>query len=335
VVIGAILGVAGFALEQARATWRPHLVRTARGWRVSQPYLGINQPQLADGHLAWQAGPYTITMELGRGRTRLIGVGHDAQSVWPPALSSAGVVWLETAGETAQTRLVYSYSFSSHRRRLLLETRADLQPPVVSGSSAYWLRGVGGETGVVACDLTSGRRRVVATGRDLGPFLVAGSPLVAWSRQAQAAAPFAMTVLDTADGTTRTLALPGQTSGAVFDAPVLAGDTLVWLRAESQGGPATITAYDLRTFAATQVATGSSLVAPACDGRTVVWAQPSRDGPDELVMGRRLASDEQPFVIARIRGSIQSVMVSGGTVAWWVSGDNTASSWVETASLPR
>jgi hypothetical protein len=333
VAVGAVLGAAGFTIEQSRATWRPHVVRTATGWRVTQPYLGINQPQLAGEHVAWQAGPYTITMELGGGRAKLIGVAHDAQSLWPPAVSTAGVVWLETAGGPVQTRRVYSYGFSSHRRRLLLETQADLQPPVVSGPTACWLRGVGHLTGVVACDLTSGQRRVLATGRDLGPFLLAGEPHVAWSRQPQSEAPFTITVLDTTDGTTRTVALPGQTSGAVFDTPILAKGTLVWLRV-NKTRLAAITAYDLSTFTATQVATGVSLSAPAFDGTTVVWAQLAPGGGDELVMGRHLASDKS-FQIARVHGAVQSVMVSGPTVAWWVAGDNAAVSWIETTRLPQ
>ena len=118
VVCGAIIGVAGFAFEQAHADWRPHATRTATGWRVTQPVLGVNGPALAGGHLAWQAGPYTIVMDLRSGKTKLVGAAADAQSVEPPAVSSAAAVWVELSGEPHQRTVVYSYDFASRRRQL-------------------------------------------------------------------------------------------------------------------------------------------------------------------------------------------------------------------------
>ncbi len=332
VVVGAILGVAGFALEQAHADWRPQATRTAHGWRVSQPYLGINQPALAGDHLAWQAGPYTIVMDLSSGKAKLVGAARDAQSLTPPAVSSRAVLWLEYTGPGAQRTLVYAYDFSSHRRQRLLETSAGLDTPAVAGATVYWLRGKGSATAVVACDIAGGRRRVLATGDGLGPFLLADGSLVVWSHQGQPTAPFTLTVFDRADGTTTDLALPGQTPGAIFDTPVLANGTLAWLRMDKLSGLATISTYDLRTLSGRQIAAGRALVAPGFDGATVVWAQPATGGAGYVVMGQRLAGGGA-FRIARVAAGLQSVMVSGDTVAWWMR--TGSQSWIETARMPQ
>jgi hypothetical protein len=172
---------------------------------------------------------------------------------------------------------------------------------------------------------------VLATGSGLGPFLLAGGSLVAWSHQGRPLGPFTLTVLDTAAGTTTGLALPGQTSGAIFETPILAGGTLAWLRTDKQSAAAAISTYDLRTLVARQIAAGRDLVAPAFDGATVVWAQPAAEGGDD-VMGQRLAGGAA-FRIARVPEGVESVMVSGDRVAWWVGRGSL--SWVEISRLPR
>jgi hypothetical protein len=331
-VVGAIIGVAGFAFEQTHTDWRPHATKTVRGWRVTQPYLGIDEPVMAGDHLAWQSGPYTITMDLRSGKSRLIGNAGDTQSLTPPAVSSSAAMWVEYTPGAQEKTLIYAYDFSSHRRQRLLETSADLDTPAVAGSTVYWLRGQSSATAVVACDIASGRRRVLATGSGLGPFLLAYGSLVVWSHQGQPGGLFTLTVLDTTDGTTTSLALPGQASGTIFETPILAGDTLAWLRTDKQSAAATISTYDLRTLAARQVAAGRDLVAPAFDGATVVWAQPGAEGGGDDVMGQRLAGGAA-FRIARVPESVDSVMVSGDRVAWWVG--RGPLSWVETSRLPR
>jgi hypothetical protein len=332
VAVGAILGVAGFALEQAHADWRPQATRTALGWRVSQPYLGINEPALAGNHLAWQAGPYTIVMDLSSGKAKLVGAARDAQSLTSPAVSPRAVLWLEYTGSTRQRTVVYAYDFSEHRRQRLLETGATLDTPAVAGATVYWLRGSGSATAVVACDIASDRKRVLATGSGLGPFLLADGSLVVWSHQSQPAAPFTLTVLDTAAGTTTHLALPGQTPGAIFVPPVLADGTLVWMRVDKLSGVATISTYDLRTLSGGQITAGRALVAPGFDGATVVWAQPAAGGGGYVVMGQHLAGGDA-FRIARVATGLQSVMVSGDTVAWWMR--TGSQSWIETARMPQ
>ena len=270
-------------------------------------------------------------MDLGSGRTKLVGAARDAQSLTPPAVSPRAVLWLEYTGSTRQRTLVYAYDFSEHRRQRLLETSASLDTPAVAGATGYWLRGSGSATAVVACDIASDRKRVLATGSGLGPFLLADGSLVVWSHESQPAAPFALTVLDTAAGTTTDLALPGQTPGAIFDEPVLAGGTLVWLRIDKQQRAATISTYDLRTLAGRQIAAGTWLVAPGFDGATVVWAQPATGGGGYVVMGQRLAGGDTFRVAAWPPGC--SVMVSGDTVAWWMR--TGSQSWIETARMPQ
>ena len=335
VVCGAILGVAGFAFEQGHANWRPHATRTSAGWRVTQPRLGIDGADLAGDHLAWQAGPYTIVMDLNSGATRLVGAATDAQSVWPPAVSPRGAVWMEVAdgpGKQTQT-LVYAYDFTSRRRRHLLQTSSDLSAasPVVTGTTAYWLSDRDGTSLVTSCDINGGGPRVLASGSDLGPFLLADGSLVIWSSQPRPSAPFSLTVLDTSSDTTSDLTLPGQ-SGASFDSPVLADGTLVWLRSANQSGGDAIYSYDLHTLSARQVVSGDSLVGPAFDGSTVVWAQPAASGSGDVVMGLRLPGGT-PFRIAAVSGDVSSVLVSGTRVAWLVGAGPRSS--LATARLPQ
>ena len=330
VVAGAILGVAGFAYDHTHADWRPHLTRTSTGLRVTQPVGDINEPVLSGDHLVWQDGSYTIALDLSSGTSRLIGAAHDGQSVMPPIASSEAASWLESSGDAPQHTLLYLYAFSSHRRQLVLSAASGLDPPALGGQTLYWLRGRGSTTAVVACDAASGRRRVLATGEGLGPFLMADASLVAWSHQDTPGGAFTLTVYDLRLGTMTDLQLPGQTPGAIFDTPILAGGTLAWLR-WSKTGPATITTYDLDTLAERQVVSGRALVGPGFDGSTVVWAQPSPTGGDD-VMGLRLASGVA-FRVAHVATGVQSVLVSGDRVAWWV---RTAShAWIETTRLPR
>ncbi len=328
-MVGALLGVAGFAADQTHSDWRPQATRTAVGWRVTQPSVGVSEPSLAGDHLAWQAGTYTVAMDLRSGKARLLGNAADPRSLTPPVVSSSTVVWVADAPDTRDATVVYLYDFSSGRRRHLSQTSADLDTPAVAGTSVCWLRGQGSATAVVACDLASGQQRVLASGSGLGSFLLADGALVAWSRQTRPSSPFVMTMLDTSDGATTDLALPGQTSGAIFATPILAGDTLAWLRTDAQGR-STISTYDLRDLSGRQIAAGRGLVGPGFDGATVVWAQPAASGGED-VMGLRL-SGGPAFRIARVTGAVQSVMVSGDRAAWWVgTGPN---SWIGVSRLP-
>jgi hypothetical protein len=334
---GGALGAAAFALEQARADWRPHVTRTATGWRIRQPHVQMNTPALAGRHLAWQAGPDTIVMDLSSGDTRLIGAGHDSQSVFPPVVSRDAVAWAETTGSSSQTTSVYSYDFSSGRRRHR-QTPSLWTGPVLVGATAYWAADWGDTdangAAVVGCDLRTGHRRTLATLTHYAGFLAADDSFVVWSRQDAPLAPFTLTVMDVTNGDQNQIALPGQTSGATFDAPVIANHTLVWLRIDTQSRIDTITAYDLRTFAYTLVASGRGLSPPGFDGTTVVWSQPAPDGQSQLIMGLRLSTGAA-FQIAQVDGAVQSAIVSGGTVAWWIDGGDAGASWIETARLPR
>jgi hypothetical protein len=328
VVIGAVVGVAGFAWEQAHAGWRPHVVAISTGRRVTQPSLGIDDPSLAGDHVAWSAGPYTIVMDLRSGKTRLVGDARDAQSLAPPDVSAHVAAWAEYSSGPDDTNLVYAYDFSSGRRQRLLETHAPLiAAPVVAGDTVVWLSGTSRAATVVSCDLTTGRRRVLAHGSHLGPFLFADGPFVAWSRQTRPEAPFTLVVINTATNEVGDITLPDQ-SGASFDAPILADDTLVWQR--SAGQTSTVNAYDLRSLVGHEVASGPLVGAPGFDGVTVAWAR--RSGAGYEIMSAPLSGG--PAVrVARVAQNVQSVMVSGATVAWWAGSGQR--SRLQTARLPQ
>ena len=289
VVVGAIVGVAGFAYEQVHATWHPHVSRTAKGWRVRQPDGDIDDPALAGDHLVWQNGPNTIALDLSSGKGRLIGVAQDAQSVMPPVVSSAAASWLEFTGDARQQTLLYLYDFSSHRRRLLLSTAAGLDPPAVGPDAVYWLRGQGDATAVVSCDIGSGRRGILTTGSGLGPFLMADGSLVAWSHQDAPGSAFTLTVRNLAPARRPTSTCPGRVRARSSTRRSSPSGTLAWLR-RSQDGFATITTYDLehagrtrgRRAAAPSSGPGST-ARPSCgpsrralEPATTSWACASR-----------------------------------------------------------
>ena len=328
IAVGALLGVAGFAVDQERATWRPVIAKTASGWRVSQPHLGVDQPALAAGRLVWTAGAYTVMADLDSGRSKLLGVAGSSHSVFPPAISSRFAVWQDVTGTTSQQSRVFSYDVRVGRRQHRPTGPLDSEP-IVCGTTAYWASpAAGGTDAVVACDLETGRRRVLAQVPHFVGWLTADSDYVVWARQPAPQAQFTLTVFELATGIAHDLVLPGQSPGSHFGEPVLAGGVLVWLRMPPSG-PSTIEAYDLRSAAASLVATGAGLTTPAFDGATVVWAQ--QDGPDAVVYGRRPAGGDL-LTIATVRAPVASVMVSGRTVAWWAGVG--ADSWVATARLP-
>jgi hypothetical protein len=158
---------------------------------------------------------------------------------------------------------------------------------------------------------------------------MASSPLVAWSQQGSPDAPFELTLYDSTTGTLSPLRLPGQTPGAVFEPPILADETIAWLRADTADPAATITTYDLASLAERQIVQGRGLVGPGFDGSTVVWAQPSGNG--DAIMAQPLGTDA-PVTVAQVAAGVQSVVVSGDTVAWWIR--TATRSWIETARLP-
>jgi len=329
VVAGAIIGVAGFFVEQSHTDWRPQVTRTSAGFRITEPGAGIGDPALAGDHLAWQDGPYTLVMDLRTGRTRLVGDGVNAGSVASPAVSIDGVVWEEAAGGSGRRAGVYAFDFATGRRLVLGQADTAPTTPALSGADVYWLSGASGDQ-VVGCRLTGGSPTVIAHQTGIGQFLMADGTVVARSGQGSAGAPFALTVHDVASAATADLRLPGQTPGAVFEPPILAGEILAWLRADASDSAAAITTYDLTTLAERQIVQGRGLVGPGFDGQTVVWAQPS--GTGDAIMALRLSASA-PVTVAHVPASVQSVTVSGDTVAWWV---RTASrSWIETARLPQ
>ena len=325
VVAGAVLGVAGFAVDQTHANWGPHVARTASGWRITEPGAGIGDPALAGDRLAWQDGPYTVLMDLDTGGTRLVGDGLNAASVASPAISHRGLAWEEAVGGNKHRSYVYAFDFATGRRLLLGHADTSPTTPAVSITMVYWWS----DGNVMGCRLSGGEPRVIAAKGGIGQFLMAAGSLVAWSQQGSPGAPFEITLHDTASGDTAQLRLPGETPGAVFDPPILAAGTLAWLRADKRDSTASITTYTMETLTEHAVTSGRALVGPGFDGSTVVWAQPSGDG--EAIMALTLGATT-PVTVAHVVAGVQSVLVSGDTVAWWMRTSNR--SWIETARLP-
>jgi hypothetical protein len=325
VAAGAVLGVAGFAVEQTHANWHPHVARTATGWRITEPGAGIGDPALSGDRLAWQDGPYTVLMDLDTGRSRLVGDGLNAGSVASPAISHRGLAWEEAAGGSRRRSYVYAFDFATGRRLLLGQADTAPTTPAVSGAMAYWPSA----GHVIGCRMSGGKPRVIGAAAGSGQFLMAAGSLVAWSQQGSPGAPFQITLHDTVSGSTAQLRLPGETPGAVFDPPILAAGTLAWLRADRSDATTSITTYDMETLTEHEVVARRGLVGPGFDGFTVVWAQPSGGG--DAIMALTLGATT-PVTIAHVAAGVQSVLVSGDAVAWWM---RTASqSWIETTRLP-
>jgi len=335
-VAGAVLGVAGFAVEQARATWRPQITSTARGWRVTQPYLGVNEPVLADGRLAWQAGPYTVMADPATGRSKLLGAAAGAPQVWPPSISADVVAWEEASGGERQQTWVFSYDIGAgrRRRRLVAPLAAG---PVVAGRSCFWATAavVDGDSNgavVIACDLATGARRSLAAVTHFAGYLAADGRFVVWTRQATPQSTFTLSVLDLSDGSRHDVALPGQTSGSIFSEPLLADGVLVWSRTDPSG-LGSIESLDMTSLQSERIAAGRGLVQPGFDGVTVAWAQTGDGGGDATVWARPLAGGQGPRLVAHVAAPVRSVLVSGRTVAWWAGAGRDT--WVGGTELPR
>ena len=206
---------------------------------------------MAGDHLAWQSGRTRSPWTCARAEARLIGNAGDAQSLTPPVVSpGAAAVAGSTPRDAREQTLVYVYDFSSDRRRLLLETDADLDTPAVAGDDRVLAARPG------QCDRRGGLRHRERPAARAGHRQRSG-PVPAGRRL------------------TRRLVAPGSAVGALHadDArhcrrhddrsraarvrrrarssrpPILAGGTLAWLRVDEQGTAATISTYDLRTLA--------------------------------------------------------------------------------------
>ena len=341
---GGALGAAAFARQNAHQTWRPDVTRTATGWRIVPPGARPpSNPVVGGDHVVWTWGADTLLFDLSTGKTRLIGAGGRATDVMPASISDRYVVWVQGLSpmEFTGDRVTYVYDTGSGRRYVL---PADVQPQtvmVLAGDTGLWIAGRGATPEIRAYDLATGRQSVVATG-DVSYPLFADGTLVAWySKTPQISPqggriPSPLLVKDTANGTVTTVpppapGLPDTTAQtgwvAVRDGVLLGVGTIPG----SHGSPVMV--RDVAGGATRVMGTAKQGTIPAMDAGRVVWLEsPAGDPGMTVVMGRRL--DGSPaFEIARVRGLVDTVSLSGDTVAWLTRG-NTAF-WIETATLPR
>ncbi|MBE3032106.1 MAG: hypothetical protein IMZ74_02745 [Actinobacteria bacterium] len=336
VLAGAVLGAAGFVVEQSRATWRPQVSATSAGWRVSTSHgLQLGGSALGGDHLAWEAGPFTLLTDLRSGKSRLLGAGATAGSTSAPSMSDNFVVWLEAPASDARAAVVWAYEISRARRARLEDVQGISQSPAVSGTTAVWEAdgGGAGSPQIRGADLVTGRRFSLGESGGASELIISDT-LVAWAAgRPDPTAPPVITVVDLADGRRWSIApYPEGQEGSLLGI-VLAGRTLVWARATTAAQEDQILAYDLDRPAVRAIAQAADVVPPAADGDLVVWAQPSAEGGTQ-VMGVRLSGGE-PFPIASVQdGSVRSVLVSGKTVAWHVAGAWLFDSYLQTARLP-
>jgi len=338
-IVGAALGVAAFAREDAHQTWRPEVARTATGWRIVQaggrpPW----NPVVGGENLVWTWGGDTILMDLATGRTRLLGIAGRATAVMPASASERFIVWVEGISPIALTgaRTTYVYDTRSGRRYAL---PADVRPvysPILVGDVAIWIDRQDGAGEIRSYDLATGHRAELAAG-DISYPLLADSPIVAWY-----AAPFdsrdppPLRVKDTATGVVTTVVPPPHDPG---DQSAYAGwvdvsdGVLLGLGTDRKHRGNTVMVHDLTTGANRVLGTARADTLPAIDAGLVVWVAATGAAPGtSLLTGRRL--DGGPaFEIARAKGLVARVSLSGETAAWLTLGSTGA--WMETAKAPR
>jgi hypothetical protein len=354
-VAGAILGAILYQFEQARATWRPKVTRTPTGWTVRDASgRGPSALALAGDHIVWDSQGNVITMDLGSGKTKLLGVGENEQSMWPPSVSDRYAVWVTaTSDGDAQVLSVYAYDFASRRRVRLtgLEGAWGWGAPAMSATTMVWAPYVGGSSAVAEIrgeDLSTGRQFVVASTRTtahgavgVGAPVIAGD-LVAWSQgRPHPHSYLAIVVRDLSTQQTWTITPFKAASNMHLASQALSGRTLVWSQYATKhvngvdvGARNTIVAQNLDSGARRVIASGRGLGMPAIDGDLVVWTKQVGSRPTTLVVGLRLSGD-RPFVIAtNDQGLVDPVLVSGDTVAMLLT-DNDNTSWIETVRVPQ
>jgi hypothetical protein len=331
---GVVIGAGGFLYEQATANWRPQVVRTQTGWRITETRrLGFSGLALCDGRLAWQDGPSILLLDLRTGKARLLGPGATARATWQPAVSERYVVWFEGSRAGASSAEAWTYDIATRRRRQVAVVSDVLSFPSVSGTRAVWCASQSAQPRIVGVDLSNDKGLVVASGYGLP---VIDGALVAWARSTGGGLS-SFVLADVTQNRTWDVVPSGLGGGGGdligFD---LSGRTLVWGEQDAQTDVGRIVAQNVDTGAASIVAEGAKLAtAPSIDGGTVVWGERTPDSAAYRVMGRRLG-DGPAFEIARVDGQVPTALVSGGTAAWLMeSREADGLTWIETARIPR
>ncbi|HTX69001.1 MAG TPA: hypothetical protein VMH50_07615 [Thermoleophilia bacterium] len=353
---GSACGAAAFFAQQWRADWRPHLVRTAAGWRIYPPDVlrFTEPPSLYGWELAAVTGPYTLLIDLSSGRVRHLGTAPQAGLAFNPLVSDRSVVWMEQSGDSSDTAVPYwFYDLRSHRRRLITSDSGFQRPSCLWGTT-------GAPFGPFTESLSPFVARDFATGRNtslgrwcVGDSLVCDGNTAASMLSDRHGLHAKIHVQDLQGGrrwALSPLGPPRARQRAAIDALVVAGHTLVWEQVRTTGDfkdfkagrfykGQTIIAMDLDSGRRLVIARGDTthgVSMPSLAGRTVVWVGwwLASGEQSRAILGRRL-DGSPPFEIALLgQAAVQSVTASGDTVAWQVNGDE-ATSYIETAKVPQ
>jgi len=335
-LVGVVLGAAGFFVERGMSTWRPEVTRTANGWRVVQahraPLVGM---ALGGDDLVWGCGPSIVLMDLRSGRLKLLGPGPASRATWDPAASQRYVVWFEAAAASAGEASAWVYDSATRRRRRLAVLGDVLSLPSASGSRAAWCTTTrGGGPGIVAVDIPTGEQFSVAP--EYGVPVIDGD-LVTWpTRTGPTGLPAAWAFVDLARDRRWSMVPAATLRNAHFLGYDLSGRTLVWGETDPASGRGRVVAQNVDDGVArvvAEVADGASLTSTsAIDGDLVVWAETLAAGTGSRVMGRRLGGGPS-FICREVDGRVLSTAAGGDTVAWLAQHGQTT--FIETAQAPR
>lgn len=327
VLVGGLLGAAGFAVERRLGGPHVEVRRTSAGWRIAaEGGLRFHGPDLHGRHLVWQDGPFVLLMDLDSGHLRTLAPGPENGATWRPAVSGEYVVWFE-APRGARRGDAYSYDFDSGRRRLVAEEVLVASYPDVSGRAAVWTESVGdGAAQLTTVDLVTGVQRSLA--------VPDGEPLVDGRLFAYRSWPSASgrdeivgIDLDTGGRTLLASAAPGSTLGITGWA--VSGRRVAWCWKDWSSGESRVLVRDVDTLQTVPVATGPGLVGPSLDGDLVVWAESTSGGT--RIMSLRLGGEEREIAATEL--TVSHVLVSGEVVAW-MGEDSAGRSVLEVAESP-
>ncbi len=335
-LVGAAAGGVMFALEQSHLTWRPHATSTASGWRIAAPHgQRVQYAALSGDHLVWVCGAYTGVFDLASGRSRLLGIARHAGAGGPVAVSREYAAWLDEsrADATGPSNSIWTYRFTTSRRRRLAGTQDVGWAPALSGATLAWAHSAGDSTASShrprSLPRDRSRRSQRAVDRRPRDHGRRARRLV----RARRVSPLLTSrTLPTGSSAASTLRCAREGTWADLMNIDLSGTTLVW-RLQSSNGSGEILVHDLAGGATQPVASGRGLSGGSIDGGRVVWAQPGTGGTS--IMCRRL-SGPTPFVVATVAtGRVSDVLVSGDTVAWIVEGGTGGFNGIETGRLAQ
>ncbi len=322
-VAGACLGTAGFAAEQHYRHWLPKPMREHDGWRIldqhGRRFAGLS---LSGTHLTWQDGSLILLMDLASGRVRVLGPGADNRSTWRSAVSDRYVVWFEGRSAGAAQGEAYAYDLDSRRRRAVAPVARPASYAATSGWRAVWTETTEGGGAVL-------RVLDLRTGALLGISSCGGEPVVDGSLVAVKRPGSSGHAISALDLRTRREWQVVAANGETMTGFAVSGRRVAWGWADAAGGAARVLTRDVDTGATALLAEATGLAGPAIDDDLVVWAEVTSGG--SVIMGRR-ADGGAAFEIASTAGRVETVLVSGSTVAW-LARESGSSSVIQTVSV--